>query len=143
MRTPGLLQKEINDLWLLLTRLRSGSSSPLVPASLVGNIYIDPQNSTGNASPAGPGTITSPFLKYQNIAEVWGTTSPLLNTSTTLNFLSSHTDNTDPVVWTPICNNQALATIKAPNAPATAAVFTLNTAKNRAAGSNSLLSGSF
>jgi hypothetical protein len=125
-----------------------GAGSPLVSATLVGQIYVDPQNISGAASDISPPTlvpsgqvISGPvFRTYRGVTNAWGTVAPLLRSSTTIVFLSSHTDNTDPVVFRPIVANGAQVIVMGAS-PKIVASSTLSGTipKNRAAGSNSLL----
>jgi hypothetical protein len=109
-------------------------------------VVIDPQNVSGHASDANTynGGAGAPLLSYKGLVNYWGTTEPLLRGTTyTIEWLSSHTDNTDPVICNPYLIGGVVFTIQGATPATTAAVFTLNTAKSSAAGSNALLSGSF
>jgi hypothetical protein len=116
------------------------AGAPVVAAVLQGNIFIDPQNSTGNASDANPGTATAPFLTYAGVVKVWGTTKPLLNVATTLTWLSNGAAAVDPVVFEPYVMGNVKVGIQgaAPTVLATA-VLAGTVAKNRTLGSNSAL----
>lgn len=60
--------------------------------------FIDPQH----GSDANTGTSsTSPLKTYRALVALWGTVSPLLRQTTTITFLSSHTDDSDPVICSP------------------------------------------
>lgn len=95
----------------------AASTQPLTPASwTVPNWYIDPANTTGcaadtntctSATCAGAGT--GPCATYAEIVvHRWGTTAPTLAQNTTVSFLSSHSDNSDPVILAPILKNAAI-----------------------------------
>lgn len=104
--------------------------------------YFDPQKTVSGASDANDGlTPATPIVKYSELVRRWGgTTSPNLRQSTRLVFLSSHTDDSDPVVWTPLMSNAATASIESvPTVVATGVVLSAVVAKNTAAGTNSLL----
>src|SRR5208337_2949529 len=78
--------------------------------------FIDPANSTGNASDFNSGIDAAhPVLTYQNgVAKKWNTYSPVLNQNTTLTWLSSQPAGNpagDPVIFTPIIGATA------PNGP--------------------------
>lgn len=72
-----------------------------------------------------------------------GCAAEWMRQSTTVTFLSGHTDGTDPVAWCPLSFAGSIPTIIAPMPTGTAATFTRTAAKNTAPGSNSLLTGSF
>jgi hypothetical protein len=108
-----------------------------------GTLFVDPQNTSGAASDAKTGrTAGAPLLTYAEVARRWGSTAPTLSVDTQIKFLSSHTDNSDPVSWSPMMLKGAIPSIIGTIAT-TAAVFTRSAAKNRAAGANSALAGSF
>ncbi len=70
--------------------------------------FIDPANRTGAASDSNTCTTAdAPCLSYAEIATRWDTTSPTLGQDTTVTFLSSHTDNRDPVYLAPYLTNGA------------------------------------
>jgi len=78
--------------------------------------FIDPSNSTGNASDFNSGIDAAhPVLTYQSgVAKKWNTYSPVLNQNTTLTWLSSQPAGNpagDPVIFTPIIGATA------PNGP--------------------------
>jgi hypothetical protein len=109
-----------------------------------GTIFIDPQNTSGTAIDSNAGTSSGAALRtYAECVRRWGSVSPSLSVSTSLTFLSSHTDNTDPVIWSPIMSEGTTPSIQGAAPATTAAVFTRAAQKNRAAGANSLLAGSF
>lgn len=75
--------------------------------------FIDPQNVTGLASDDNSGIdVTHPVLSYNfGVARKWTTYSPTLRQDTVLTWLSSATDDSDPVVFEPIMVN-AVASIQ-------------------------------
>jgi hypothetical protein len=75
--------------------------------------FIDPQNSSANASDGNTGLDAAhPLLTFAELAARWGTKSPVLRQNTTITFLSSHTDNTDPVDIQPICAAGAVVSLQ-------------------------------
>jgi hypothetical protein len=120
------------------------AGAPVVPAVLQGNIFIDPANSTGNASDANPGTATAPFLTYAGVVKVWGSTRPLISVNTALVFLSdSPALGADPIIWEPWVTGGALVQIKGQRVPSHAIALAGVTAKNRTLGSNAALSATY
>lgn len=106
-----------------------------------GTIFVDP--AAGVDSAKGTTNVTA-LKSYAEALRRWGTNAPYLTVSTSITFLSSHTDNTDPVVWRPYLVAGAIPTIQGTTATVTTAtVFTRSAQKSRAAGTNSLLAGSF
>ncbi len=105
--------------------------------------YIDPANSSAAASDNNSGlTSGAPLLTFKGLISKWGgTTSPTLRQSTNVTFLSSHTDNTDPVILDVLLGNGANFTLQGttPTTVSTGVVLSGTTAKSRTAGSNSLL----
>jgi hypothetical protein len=81
---------------------------------------IDPANASGCASDANAtGSLCTcgtsgdgPVQHYAQVAARWGTYSPRLRQATTLDFLSSQTDNTDPVIVRPYVENNGDIVIK-------------------------------
>jgi hypothetical protein len=120
-----------------------GASSP--PASLQGTILLDPQNTTGVANDTNPPTITAQgftgpvFKSWAGLVAQWGTYGPSLATFGCV-FLSSHVDNSDPVVFRPLATTAGPLSIQG-GAPTLVAQVSLSgvTPKSRAAGANSLL----
>jgi hypothetical protein len=133
----------------LLAQVVFGATAGLAPqpAALTGTIIIDPQNVSGVASDSNPptatvATFTGPVFKsWAGLVAQWGTIAPVLNANTTIVFVSSHTDNTDPVVFWPIIGAAATVIIQgaAPTVVTAGVVLAGTTAKNRTAGANSLL----
>ena len=109
-----------------------------------GTINIDPQNVEGTSSDANAGTSTGTALRtWAEAVRRWGSTAPALSVATAITFLSSHTNGTDPVVFIPTVSGNVQVSIQGAAPASVAAVFTRNTAKSRAAGTNALLTGSF
>jgi hypothetical protein len=93
--------------------------------------FISPQ--TGSDTNAGTSAL-APLKTYARLTQLWGTTSPTLRQNTTITFLTSHTDNTDPVVFHPRIANSAVVIVQgALGAAQTIATGVLAnvTAKNR------------
>lgn len=75
-------------------------------ASLQGSIFIDPQNVSTCASDSNltcslstcGTTGDGPCKTYGQIVQRWGTNAPHIRTATTITFLSSHSDDTDPII---------------------------------------------
>lgn len=124
-------------------------TAPVACATLTGTLAIDPQNTTTCASDSNTtvqstcgGAGVGPLVHYSELARRWGTTAPRLCATTTVLFLSSHTDGTDPVYFEPRINGgSTVVSIQgtAPTVVASGVSITVTAAKNRAAGSNSLL----
>jgi hypothetical protein len=107
-------------------------------------IFIDPQNVSGTASNSNNGTTSATAIStWAEAVRRWGSVAPQIAVSLAITFLSSHVDDTDPVVWNPIINASAQLSIWGTVPASVAAVFTLNTAKNHAVGTNAVLTGSF
>jgi Collagen triple helix repeat (20 copies) len=126
-----------------LTPPANGSWGTTGVATLV---VIDPQNVSGSASDSNAynGGLAHPLLTWRGLVAYWGTLTPLLRGTTyEVEFISSHTDGTDPVICTPYLGGPVVFSIQGANPTVTAATFTLVAAKSRAAGANSLLIGSF
>ena len=81
----------------------------------VANWFIDPSlgsdGYTGQNSVFTSGT-TGPLKTWGELAIRYGTASPRLRQNTTITFVSSHTDNTDPVYFMPYIENGAQLTLK-------------------------------
>jgi hypothetical protein len=97
-------------------RLGSTIYVPPPPGPMIGpaswatpNWYLDPANSTGCANDGNSGTAATcggagsgPLLTYAQIANLWGTTSPLLNQPTTITLMSSQgAPWNDPIILDP------------------------------------------
>jgi hypothetical protein len=120
------------------------AGAPVIPATLQGNIFIDPANSTGNASDANPGTAAAPFASYAGVVKVWGTTKPLLNLATTLIWMSNGPAATDPVIFEPYINGNVAVGIRGNTAAVVSSPVLAGLAtKSRALGSNRALSATF
>jgi hypothetical protein len=110
--------------------------SPVIPSPSWSQAawFIDPQNLTGLASDGNDGlTALTPVRTWNGgvIARL-GTYSPRIRQNTTHTFLSSHVDNTDPVIYGPYIENGAQITIKGTQLAGTASTLGVVTAKNRA-----------
>jgi len=124
-----------------IVALAPGTTPYNAPWYAAGTIFIDP--AAGNDSNAGT-TVGTPIKTWAEAVRRWGTVAPILNVTTTVTFLSSHVDNSDPVVWRPIYTAGSVPTIQGKAATVTTAtVFTRSAQKSRVAGANSLLAGSF
>lgn len=115
-----------------------GTSGYDAPWFAAGTIFIDP--AAGNDNNAGT-TVGEPIKTYAECVRRWGSTSPFLSVETTITFLSSHTDATDPVVCFPKLAGGVNCVIQgaAPTVITADVVLAGTVAKNRAAGANSLL----
>lgn len=105
-------------------------AAPAPPGGLtLPAIFVDPQGSaldgrgvpcasdlnTGTQATCG-GAGTGPLKTWAGVTQLWGCSNvfacyPVLRQNTTITFLSSHTDNTDPVPFTPVLANGAWAAI--------------------------------
>jgi hypothetical protein len=130
----------------------AAGATPILPAAWsVASWFVDPQNVSGTASDANACTSSgAPCLTWQEInVHRWGCLGspgacPRIRQTTTITFLSSHTDNSDPVVLVPQIENASVFSLQGTTPTvATSTTFTLNAAKNRTAGANAMLSGSF
>ena len=99
---------------------------------------VDPQNSSGLASDANSGLPGHPVLTWNGgVVDKWGTTSPTLAQSTTIRFLYGHTDDSDPVVFTPLITDGAVVVMEGLFTAANlfaSGVLGVVTARNRAFG---------
>jgi hypothetical protein len=81
------------------------SAGPITPpingSWSVPDWWIDPQN--GKDTNSGINEL-APLKTYQRLTELWGTISPIIEQVTTIHFLTSQIDNSDPVIWTPYSN---------------------------------------
>jgi len=99
--------------------------------------FVDPQNITGLADDRNTGIdATHPVMTWNGgVITKYGTFAPLIKQSVTITFLSSHTDNSDPVVFEPIMGGTAINIIMQGiiGASQTVATVTLSgvVAKNR------------
>lgn len=102
--------------------------------------YIDPAGSVAGASDANDcATALTPCRTWAGVIARLGTYSPRLRQTTTFTFLSSHSDDTDPVYFRPILEHGASAIIQGQLQPAVKAGTLANvTSKSRA--TNALLS---
>lgn len=77
--------------------------------------YIDPANRTGLASDGNSGLTSSvPLKTWSELVRRYGTFSPTLRQTVTVNFLSSHSDNTDPIIFDPNLANNASFILQGP-----------------------------
>jgi len=132
----------VDDEWFAVLyneALGLGGGSGLVPTSWTQPTwFIDPVNGLDTNT----GFTSSTAIKtWARLVALWGTNSPVLAQNTTITFLSSHVDNTDPVTFRPYIAKGALVSIQgtAPTVIQAGVVLAATTAKNRAAGANSLL----
>lgn len=117
------------------------------PAALQGTQLVDPQNVTTLATSTGANTTTvngqtgRVWSSWAALVAAWGTFTPYLNVSTAIVFVSSHVDNSDPVIFQPFIGKGATVSIQgtAPAVVAGGVVLAGTVAKSRAAGANSLL----
>lgn len=132
--------------------VRASSSQtlgPIIPISwTVPQWYVDPSNVSGTASDNNNCTTTStPCLTWHEINDHrWGcqgspSDCPRLRQTTTITFLSSHTDSSDPVYFQPAIETTGTISIQgaAPTVVASGVILSGTTPKSRTAGSNSLL----
>ena len=72
--------------------------------------YVDPSNSTGLASDRNSGlTATSPVKSWNGgVVARWGTIAPTFAQNTTIEWLSAHRDDSDPVLFTPTTTEGAV-----------------------------------
>jgi hypothetical protein len=91
-----------------------GSSVKIQPTWQQPTWFIDPQNVTGLAADTNSGlTSSTPVLTWQKgVIAKMGTFSPRLRQNTTFQFLSSHTNNSDPVIFRPFIENGAVVIIR-------------------------------
>lgn len=83
------------------------------PSWLQTTWFIDPQNVTGLANDSNNGlTNTTPVRTWNSgVMSKLCTYYPIYSQNVTFTFLSSHIDNTDPVIFRPIINNGAVIAI--------------------------------
>jgi hypothetical protein len=125
-------------------------NTPIVPVSwTVPAWFVDPQNVSTTASDQNDCvTAVTACIHWSEIAvHRFGFSGACpaewAAQNTAITFLSSHTDDTDPVLWCPIVKGNAVVSIRGAAPSSVPAVFTLVTAKNTNAGTNALLVGSF
>lgn len=138
--------------------LMASASQPIIPPSwTVPNWDIDPANITGCASDSNSGTSSTcgtsgigPLKTYQELnVHRWGCLGnpiacPRLRQSTTITFLSSQTDGTDPVYFTPGVENGALVMIQGVlTAAQQVCSTTLSAVTSKSIASNQLLDVAF
>jgi len=100
--------------------------------------FVDPANSTGNASNANTGTTAgAPLLTYAEIVRRWGTTSPtIVSPITTITFLSNQPDFTDPINLSPILANGTSMVLAGQITPVISDVISVYTPRVRSPVSN-------
>lgn len=137
----------VDDIWfaiLYAEALGASTGGSLTPASwTVPAWFVDPSGANGGSDANAGTSAAAPLKTWARLQALWGTSSPVLRQTTTVTFLSSHVDNTDPVVWTPLLVGNGCAVLQGANPVPVPTVFTRSAARNRAAGANSLLAGSF
>lgn len=110
--------------------LAAGTRPPIIPSSwTVPAWVIDPVNGNDNNTCTTNG---SACKTYAEIAARWGTYSPRLRQSTTLTWLTSQPDNTDPIYFTPFAENDATPQIVCSLTQVASGTLGSVTAKNRA-----------
>jgi hypothetical protein len=134
-------------------KLATATTQPVFPSSwTVPNWFLDPNNGTGCASDNNNGTSATCGALGVGPLRTWGELNvhrwgclgnpiacPQLRQDTTVNFLSSQPDNSDPVAFTPLLGNGATASIVGRLLSATSTTLTGVTPKNRSVGANSPL----
>lgn len=154
--TPGFLSiKRTPDKWRCQgvtppeETFKAATSTPIIPSSwTVPNWFVN--KTTGSDSNACTTSGSPCKTKQEIIVHRWGCQGmpmgcPRFRQATTLEQDASDTDNSDPFYLSPAIEVGFAGQFVIQGGPAasTAAVFTLNTAKNRGVGTNALLSGSF
>lgn len=123
-----------------------GSTQPIIPTSwTVPNWFVN--KSTGNDANSCTSSGSPCATKQEIFVHRWGCNGtpsqcPRFQQVTTLTQQASDTDNTDPGYLSPAVEQAGSFTVKG-GLTCTAAVFTRSAQKNRNAGANSLLAGSF
>lgn len=107
-------------------------------------VNIDPQNVSGVASDANSGAPGHPVRTWNGgVIAKYGTNQPYIPATIAFVFISNHTDNTDPILpeFAPMSAKGATVSIQGgtPTIVAAGVVLSGVTAKNRGAGTNSLL----
>jgi len=120
--------------------LTTSTTGPLTPAPVIngGNIFLDPSNSTGVASDSNPGTQFLPLLTWAGLVALWGSRTPVFNTPTTVNIISSMLA-TDPIILDPIITGTGTFVILGSGGVNTAVAISGVVPKSRALGSNTML----
>lgn len=107
----------------------SGGLTPPANGSWsVANWWIDP---VGGSDLNTGKTAGSPLKTWKALVALWGTISPILRQSTTITFLTSQSDNTDPVIFQPVLANGAMCVISGTLTQVGAGTLGTITAKNR------------
>ena len=77
--------------------------------------FIDPQNGSDGydgTSATFTSGVTGPLKTWAHLAALWGTYAPRLRQNTTITFVSSHTDDSDPVYFRPLIENGSLVILQ-------------------------------
>lgn len=115
-------------------RVGAGTVAPVRPASWsVPAWYIDPANSSGTADDGDDCTTsTTACMTWGEVGARWGTAEPLLSSTVTITFLSSHSNGSDPVILRPyLLNGAYLHVWGATPTVVSSGTFQAFTAKNR------------
>jgi hypothetical protein len=119
-------------------QVTSGAGTPLPLSWSEPSWFVDPANVTGMAGDSNNCTANAqPCLTYEGIAAKWNTYSPRLRQNTTITFLSSHTDDTDPVYLSPYIEHGAIVSLEGalgPGQQVASGTLSNVVAKNRASG---------
>lgn len=117
--------------WVVIGSSAGSSSNnlPTNPAWNVSGWWIDPVN--GHDGNSGQ-TSGAPLKTWNQLIQLFGTNSPSINQNTTITWLSSQSDNTDPVIFTPYLNNGATVTITGNSTVVATGTLSSVTAMNRA-----------
>jgi len=95
----------VDDEWFAVLyneALGLGGGSGLVPTSWTQPAwFIDPSGANGGSDANAGTSLGAPLKTWARLVALWGTNSPTLAQSTTITFMSSHVDNTDPVTFRP------------------------------------------
>lgn len=84
--------------------------NPIVPSSWTQTAwYIDPVSGSDNNTCTTSG---SPCKTFAEVAARWGTYSPLWTAATTITYLSSASDNSDPLIIRGLCSGAGSITVK-------------------------------
>ena len=85
-----------------------GAAGAPTAAWTVAAWWIDPVNGSDTNSGTSVG---APLKTWFQLIQLFGTYSPIIGQNTTITWLSSQSDNSDPVIFTPYINNSAVITI--------------------------------
>jgi hypothetical protein len=124
--------------------LASSGAPPITPVSWsVPQWYVDPSNSSGNASDSNGCTTTgAPCLSFAQIVSRWGTNAPIFSVNVILTWLSSATASTDFINVAPSYLSSGVLNINAslPTATFTGTLGTVTTKSTTAPTGNALQS---